>query len=384
MGFRVGILTFHEGLNHGAFLQAYCLVIALRKLGHEPVLVNYKNSRHWLKENVHPWFSFRRPVRFLDQARKLRAFRKDQASFPLSPYTRDADVVRQQAYDVLLVGSDTVWDTNIFGYDPLYFGDLQAGRRVAYAASCGTLNAASPLPDGVREQLLAFDAISVLDPVFLPQSLDGISGMQDPPSGPFVLVYGARFSKEDATIIRRVARVRNLPVYSVGSRNFFADRSFLGVGPLSVLSWFRSAELVFSATFHGAIMAIRSHKPFGVRLHDPIRNKVSSLLKDLGLPERAAPSLRALEETLNAPIDFIEVDRRVESGRQQSIAFLREALSLVEGVMDMRVAARNSGRRAPGRETGFPCGLVLDHGPSSATRRRGTAYCLSCHQGGLA
>lgn len=49
---KVGILTFHEGYNHGAFLQAFCMVRAVRDAGGDPVLINYKNRRLWYLENM--------------------------------------------------------------------------------------------------------------------------------------------------------------------------------------------------------------------------------------------------------------------------------------------------------------------------------------------
>ena len=46
----VGILTFHDGINHGAFFQALALQTYLNKLGLCTSLVNYKNKQHWILE----------------------------------------------------------------------------------------------------------------------------------------------------------------------------------------------------------------------------------------------------------------------------------------------------------------------------------------------
>ncbi|MBW2166434.1 MAG: polysaccharide pyruvyl transferase family protein, partial [Deltaproteobacteria bacterium] len=47
---KIGILTFHDGINHGGFFQAYSTFSLLRSWGHDVEIINYKNSTHWFKE----------------------------------------------------------------------------------------------------------------------------------------------------------------------------------------------------------------------------------------------------------------------------------------------------------------------------------------------
>ena len=39
---RVGVLTFHMAHNYGAMLQAYATPVALKKLGYEGEIINYR------------------------------------------------------------------------------------------------------------------------------------------------------------------------------------------------------------------------------------------------------------------------------------------------------------------------------------------------------
>lgn len=348
---KIGILTFHEGLNHGAYLQAYCTMLTLRALGHDPVIINYKNREHWMKEDVRPWLAYRRPVRFFDRFRKEKAFRTDLKKMPLTAYTRDSAQVRRQHFDAVVFGSDVVWDTGIFGYDPLYFGDVKADLRIAFAASCGKTSQYGVHEGRVRAQLKQFDHISVrdrnterlvsemtgtvppvvLDPVFLPEHLVGLINdgtvKEQIPSEPFILVYGTQYADEDVRFIRTFTEKRGLKVISVGNRNLWADRSVLSVGPLSILNWFGAADFVFSSTFHGAIFAIRNEKNFAVRIHSSIQNKVTSLLELLGLPERGADEMNLLHDTLSVPVDYGPVNEVIERERSRSFDFLNSALS---------------------------------------------------------
>jgi len=346
---KVGILTFHDGLNHGAYLQAYCTMRAVERLGHDAVIINYKNREHWLKEDVRPWMAYRRPVRFLDHWQKRKAFKKDQKQMNLTPFTKDPEEVRARHFDAVIFGSDVVWDTKIFGYDSLYFGDLNADRRIGYAASCGSDDFSEEIPAKIQQRLRTFDQLSVrdqntesfveraiglrpsrvLDPVFLPEGLSQITNETNSsnlPGVPFILVYGSHHSAEDAAVIRTFAKQRGLAIFSVGCRNLWADRSFLSIGPLEILSWFKKAQFVFSSTFHGCIFAIRCEKDFGVLLHGTIHNKVTSLLDVTGLQERGATQLSELISAVTAPVDYSSVNARLLPLQEFSRNWLASAL----------------------------------------------------------
>lgn len=344
---KTAILTYHDGLNHGAYLQAYCMMITLRQLGHEPVIINYKNREHWLKEDVRPWLAYRRPIRFLDHFQKRKAFKRDHQLMTLTEYTRDPEKVKRWPFDAVVIGSDVVWDTNIFGYDSLYFGNLNTDRCIAYAASCGTADFEGDVESGIQEGLNRFHSISVrdqntrsmvkvvtgidpqivLDPVFLPEHIDELTANVVVPQKPYVAIYGSIYAEEDGKFIVDFAHKRGFELISVGSRNFWADRSVLTVGPLSIMSWIKNAEFVFSSTFHGTIFALRSEKQFAVRIHRGIENKVNSLLRTLELPERGAEQLQSLGESISADLDYNRVNRILQELREDSLDFLKGALS---------------------------------------------------------
>ena len=47
---RIGILTYHDGINHGAFLQVFSSYTELRKMGFNVEVINYKSLKHWFWE----------------------------------------------------------------------------------------------------------------------------------------------------------------------------------------------------------------------------------------------------------------------------------------------------------------------------------------------
>lgn len=82
---KIGILTFHDGPNHGAFLQAFALMKFIEKQGYDVEVINYKNKQHIWFEEVKPLFDIgmiRRPIRFVDFFSKKRSLKKRNKNLP--------------------------------------------------------------------------------------------------------------------------------------------------------------------------------------------------------------------------------------------------------------------------------------------------------------
>ena len=344
---NVGILTYYDGLNHGAYLQALCLTEAVRSLGHTPEIIPYKNKAHHWMEDVEPWLSYRNPLRFLERIRKQRAFGRDHKRLPIQKRrTVDVDRVRHWEFDATITGSDVVWDTNIFGFDPMYFGELNSSRRIAYAASAGTytLPATPQMRDGfsrfthlsVRDEntfRLVHEATGarprlVLDPVLLLEKLESLEAIRGdlPDVEPYALVYGKIVSRDEIEAVQALARQRKWKVISVGWSNPWADKNLLSVGPLEIFRWFRGASFVFSGTFHGTILALQARKPFIVRRDPAVQPKIISLLDLVDLSERGQRTY-CNHPAIEQRIDYDGVERRLMEMRHQSWEFLRGALS---------------------------------------------------------
>ena len=134
---KIGILTFHDGLNHGAFLQAFSTLSFLKKTYNNVFIINYKNKNHFQKEGIFQIFNYRNPFRINDFFKKRKAFKNDQEKMYLTEFTSDIEDVKRLDLDLIIVGSDVVWNTKIFGFDKIYFGGLDNSKQISYAASFG-------------------------------------------------------------------------------------------------------------------------------------------------------------------------------------------------------------------------------------------------------
>ncbi len=304
---KVGILTYHDGPNHGAFLQAYATCSFLKSLGFESVsIINYKNRKHAKQESWKRSFRYRNPFAILGSLKKHYAFAKSRKALPLTGYTTNPLEVVKRHFDVVIVGSDVVWNYNIFGYDDLFFGGVNAGRIISYAASFGWVKESDDHPFDVLQGLGRFSAISVRDSnskeivrrmlkVSVPVVLDPtflISWREHECSTarirrlrPYLLVYAYKMSLYEVSRVAEYAKKNGLITIAVGYRQKWCDKVWVDVGPFEWLALYSNAKHVVTGTYHGTIFSILYRKPFNVCMNDKIKTRVLPLLDMLNAQE---------------------------------------------------------------------------------------------------
>lgn len=160
---KIGVLTYHRVVNVGAALQAISVVELLREaypnahvelIDYSTNSVTYKELRKCVSlRRIKLNWEFIKRRRLLSQiifdtglsTRKLRTENNEKARVWL----------RNQNYDLVVVGSDTVWENRDPGYSPkgtnLYFlpGDLGGTKKVGMSVSSDPIN---PLKDVMGTQ----------------------------------------------------------------------------------------------------------------------------------------------------------------------------------------------------------------------------------------
>lgn len=343
---NIGILTYHDGPNHGAYLQALASVLLLQSWGYEVEIINYKNPRHKYLEEIRPWFVYRRPVRFLDHLSKHGAFREDRKIMPTSRRTHNPDTVKKLHYDAAIIGSDVVWNHQIFGYDDLYFGGLNVERIIAYAPSCGWVNAHDSQPADLSKAFSRFSALSARDentrelirittgqdvPLVLdPTLLTDFSEVERPSRAtlfqkPYLLVYAYTMSASAAAEIREYARENKLITIATGYRQDWCDHNRMEVGPLAWLSLVRNAHTLATSTFHGMVFTLKYQTPFFFFSNAKARHRVASLAGLCGM-EGCLPETDGQLSSRTNPWDFLAAEK-LESAADWSRTWLQDQLS---------------------------------------------------------
>lgn len=142
---RVGILTFHNSRNFGANLQTLATQEMLRKLGHEPVIINYVD-----REKASAFERMVPPAQIEEHERFARRYYNLSAE--LNSTDALADFCREDL-DAVVCGSDAVFRMGT-PFAPKRIGRKLLGRSNPYA-SFSWDNKASPF-------FLPFDAPGVV------------------------------------------------------------------------------------------------------------------------------------------------------------------------------------------------------------------------------
>jgi len=350
---KVGVLTFHRCINYGSYWQARCLVEGLRSAGHDAVLLDHRSPR----VNRAEWRCALRPT-LPDPAppgdvplyaAKARKFFRAFAALPLSEPFPLEEPRAMEPVDVLVVGSDEVWNFRhpwYAGY-PLFFGeDAPARRLVSYAASFGSHDAADRIDGSWAERLkrfwrigvrddnsrrlvrdaLGYDPVVVLDPCLQFPTICRREPRAGVPRD--VLVYGHSFPDWFVRQVRAWADDRRVRLVSLGYRNDWADEQRLSAGPDEFAQAFADARAVVTNFFHGCVFSLVHEKPFVCAPSAYRSNKVANLAAAVGAERRLVgePSpAAAYAQALEAAPDP-SVGRRIADLRQASAAYLDHAL----------------------------------------------------------
>ena len=370
---KVGIMSMQRIANYGSFLQAYALKQLMEEVGCNVEFVDYHVGAPVITENADSknkvvrkiekgleTFQYRAPL-----AHKLSFIRYKQSFaqkyMPLLEITDEMNY--NPTVDCLVIGSDEVFNciqknSNV-GYSPELFGkNNHAKKLITYAASFGNTTLIKlekyKKANEVGALLKKFDAISVrdtnsgtiveqltgkepvynLDPVLTYDYMNccgKIPQVQNNEKYLILYAYAGRISNDEADWIAAYAKKKNLKVYAIGGIQKCADR-FVDCSPFEVLAYFRNAEEVITDTFHGSIFSVITHRPFTTLIRKSVGNsygneeKLSDLLKRLGLVNRMTTKIEDAENINEKAIDYAKVDEQLKVHREVAKDYLRKNL----------------------------------------------------------
>lgn len=352
-GKRIGVLTFHRCINYGSYWQARSLVEGLRARGHDAELMDHDSRRvNWAEARCafQPLLPERTAAAdFPLYAAKTRKFLAAFAQLPMSPSFPLEEPGVLPRYDLVVVGSDEVWNQRHpwYGGQATFYGvKVNADHLASYAASFGNHNADEGLDGWWADQLRGFSAISVRDrnSWTIVRDATGIDAdmvldpcLQFPPAttvasgeapGSYVAVYGHSFPTWFKGAVRDWAAARGVRLLSIGYRNAWIDDHRIDVGPEEFAALIRDASAVVTNFFHGCVFALINDKPLACASSPYRSNKVRDLLGGLDagrhlIEETAGGDVYAA--ALDRPLDHA-IARRIEEMRQQSSRYLDRIL----------------------------------------------------------
>lgn len=348
---QVGILTFHDGINYGAFFQVYALQSFLVQHGFDCRVINYK-SIGFTKREYKAFLGPRllRPRRLvkgiiIKNIVKIARFKMAHRRLNFTRRIFEEDNLSKLHFDAIVIGSDEVWNfgSRLIGYEPVYFSQgLQAGRIISYAASFGKTKADEAIPEELKNALNRIDYVSVrdensanimraitkkpvqitLDPCFL---VDLKPEAITPHNAGFILIYGF-FNKTMIHQVLEYACSVGKKTVSVGYNLPWCDIRLDMLNPFQWLGYFAACDCVITTMFHGMIFSLLNQKEFCMFSTPYRQNKVGNFLSDLGLSNRFVDKDGSIKGAFAEEIDYSQVNARIETKRRQSKEFLLKAL----------------------------------------------------------
>lgn len=345
--YNIGILTFHRALSYGAVLQTWALTQELKSLGYQVQIINYcepfifkRPTGIWSFKKMYNLNRFRKELvfrnfrkkRFLNVSKKINNVQELKSS--------------ELSYDVLVVGSDQVWNSRLTGNSLyVYFLSTFSTRKISYAASFGTddWKGSVETTEEVKALLSDFDALSVrensgrrlLQEVFHQQS----SVVLDP-----TLVWS-----DYSDMINSVPHSNYIFCFKVNYDSLFMEKAmeigaylqkqvvFIGesksiTGSISVknpsvedwLSLMYHADFVFTDSFHGLAFSLNFKKDFLMYNSNKHRfTRISSLLLELSLENRIFSSEVPTQELVSS-VNYNLVNGKLRELRERSKSFLHK------------------------------------------------------------
>ncbi len=367
---KIALLSFHTAANYGAALQAFALQKFLTDKGYDCEYINYVNEsrRHEYDMFFHIIDSIKKgrftsavayclgsPFMTLRKMRFNRFYRNNlRATEKVYQSSQEAATLNDN-YDYFVVGSDQVWNPACNGDDAAFLLDFVKDRnkRVSYSSSFGiayvdathevvyrnnlsqfkALAVRESIGQAIIEKLTGRKAELVLDPVLLLSAQQWRSIMsKHSKKERFIFSY----TNQDSQI--RDFLATGYPMdgvkHYVLSRytkpgDFISSRVRVKycMSPEEFVSVINDAELVVTASFHCLALSIVLNKPFvAIMTGDKGKDeRPMSLLRTLGLEHRVL-SQTMTESDVKAPIDYHEVNRRIEALKKTSKEYLLNTL----------------------------------------------------------
>lgn len=333
---KIGILTLHNAINYGAYLQAFALQSTIREMGYNAEIVNLEkhNSIERLK-----LIKCKHPKRVVYNYKLLKEFDKVKKQLFLSRKS-------VTEYSTIIVGSDEMWNVinGSFVHRREYFGEgIKADNIITYAVSANKVTSAEfKTITNNQIDFGNFRSISVRDDNTYKLVKDitrrEVALVLDPTMiypywekhivpcivKNFILVYSFTTYEDEKVAITEFAKKNNKKIISVGSYNPWCDENICAT-PFEFLGYIKAADYVITSSFHGVAFSILFNKKFVI--YPQGKGKVLDIMNRFELHDRDVTRSVSLEATFQEQINYDEINKKREAFAKTSLEWLTSAIN---------------------------------------------------------
>ena len=362
---KIGIVTYHRALNYGAVLQCMSLYSALKKLGHDVEVVDYRPEAIEAYRMYFRWKDFKKSRGVIAKLRylfscitlivsrfktvsKFNRFLKD--NIQLSSVVSSVNDAPKY-YDVVFFGSDQIWNPAINeGVDKVYLGQMPKGHAkfYTYAVSMGRLDLfKGKVEEEYRKYISYFDGLSVRETTmqaFLKEKLGRDSEVVCDPSllitkeeceamvvkpkdEGYVLLFILDGNPDALGFANRIAQQLGKKVIRIGAVQNPFHRYHSEVraelSPAEFLGYIQYADCVVTNSFHATSFSLIMQKNFYTILRKNNNDRAKTILGVAGLENRLADAKDNIEFK---EINYQGVGERLEGYKESSMEWIQKCL----------------------------------------------------------
>ena len=298
---KIGIITYHFAQNYGSVIQCYALQEFLKSKGYGVSVINFVSKEQEKNNSCSSGIKGKiKNIVFYkirkERRKKLEAFlnfRKMNLNETKKITTINdfEKLVKSEKYNVLISGSDQVFNPNILDYNDAFVIPFKTSSiKVAYAASLGNAKEKELLT--LKSNIEKFQKISlrestdkeifesvikrkvsiVCDPVFLLSQDDWIKRINNFESNyvdseNYLLCYFIHktYIEDAIKIAESIATQKKLKLKIINAgygKYSFRKDVMVGCGPEDFLKLFKNASYICTDSFHGTSFSIILNKNF--------------------------------------------------------------------------------------------------------------------------
>ncbi len=350
---KLGLLTQFNYINYGNRLQNFATQEVLKNLGHEVKSLVFSPSRF-----IMGFYPFIKALGFLPAYSKIKKrinsferFTKEYLpnteiidNIPLKKLQEKYGAKGQEELDLLVVGSDQVWNPYyIVNYDKVFAKFVDKEKRRSFSTSFGVSEIPKKYHKLYKSGLNEIPFIStretagaklveyftgkacetLVDPTLMldkNQWEEYTKDIKMPLNEKYIFCYFLTGKPAYRKWVKSYAKEKGLKIVNVNDLR----TKYFYTSPLEFIKLILNAELVCTDSFHGHALSIRLEKPF-VSFHTKksTSSRIKTILKLTGLEERDYLYLRQ-DKILD--IDYSKVTPIINSAVDKAYSYLYTAI----------------------------------------------------------
>lgn len=361
---KIGIATFNWSDNFGALLQAYSLQEYLSSKGYDVKIINFSplTKGNYIKKYVSKSLKgLLNKIESNIKAYKFEKFRKKYLHLTCNTITdRDSLINFNHDFDLIIVGSDQVWNPKWIGqielgFEFYFLSHFNNITKVSYAASLGITEISIPKDklDFIIDSLRSFsflscreasgvnivrnifrreDCVQVLDPTLLNDRafyFDLCNGVTLKEKD-YIFNYVLHdLDGEKMEYGKSLANLLRLNLVNCNGKSGLFKKDYVMPDPVYWLALIKESNFVLTNSFHGLIFCLIFNKPFYVLLLEgeleSMNSRITEILNQFNLNDRVLSDFSKLNSVPKS-IDWDFVNQRIEYLKKNSFNFLSNFL----------------------------------------------------------